>query len=104
MPGSDVKLFKSEPWQQFEDTFWEKTPGRSDKITHVEAYIARMLMAEKQKFLLLNRNAIFKEYKEFADDQAANGLSVQAEIETISEYVDIYKYLVGERKEKPTGC
>ena len=104
LPGSDVTLFKSELWQQFEKPFWEKTPGRSDKITHVEAYISRMLMAKKQKFLLSNRNAIFKEYKEFADDQAANGLSVQAEIETISEYVDIYKYLVGECKKNPLGA
>ena len=84
--------------------FGKKHPGRSDKITHVEAYIARMLMAKKQKFLLLNRNAIFKEYKEFANGQAANGLFVQAEIETISEYVDIYKYLVGECKKNPLGA
>ncbi len=98
LPGSDVELFESREWQQFEDTFWETTPGRSDNNTHVEAYIARMLMAKKQRFLLLNRNAIFKEYKSFAKGEAEKGLNVRAEIGTISEYVDIYKHLVGETK------
>ena len=104
LPGSDVELFKSGKWQQFEDTFWEKTTGRrKDNNTHVEAYIARMLMAKKQRFLLLNRNAIFKEYKSFAKDEAEKGLNVRAEIETISEYVDIYKHLVGETNRNPLG-
>ncbi len=102
VPGSDVELFDSLEWQQFEDTFWEGTPWtRSDKDTHVEAYIARMLMAKEKRFLLSNRNAIFKEYKSFADKEAEKGLDVRAEIETISEYVDIYKYIVGENQKNP---
>ncbi len=103
LPGLDVKLFNSLEWQQFEDIFWEDTPGRSDKNSHVEAYIARMLMAKKKQLLLLNRNAIFKEYKIFAEDVAKDGSGVSEEIETISEYVDIYKYLVGKNKRNPIG-
>ncbi len=102
--GSDVKLFNSPEWQQFEDPFWGETPGRSDNNKHVEAYIARMLMAKEKRILLLNRNAIFKEYKEFADKEAEKGLGVQDEIETISEYVEIYKYLVGASKKNPLGA
>ncbi len=103
LPGSDVKLFNSQEWQQFEYPFWEKTPGRSDNNTHIEAYIARMLMAKKKKLLLLNRNAIFREYKIFAKEEGEQGSGVQAEIEVISEYVELYKYLVGENKKNPLG-
>lgn len=102
MHGSDVKLFNSDEWQQFEDTFWEGTPwGRSDKGSHVEAYIARMLMTKKKKILSLKRDAIFKEYKDFAEEEKAKGLGVEAEIETISEYVNIYKYLIGAEHKNP---
>lgn len=103
VPGSDVELFNSPKWQQFENPFWEATPGRSDKTEHIEAYIGRMLMAKKKKLLPLNRNALFKKYKEFAEEEEQQGLDVKAEIETISEYVDIYKYLVGEEKRNPLG-
>lgn len=104
IPGSDVELFNSQEWQQFEDPFWEGEPGRSDKSTHIEAYIARMLMAEKKKLLPLNRNALFKKYKEFAEEEEQQGLGVREEIETISEYVDIYKYLVGEIERNPLSA
>ena len=105
-PGSDIKLFDSPLWQQFEDTFWEKHPGRSDENTHIEAYIARMLIVkkeEKQQYLLMDRNSIFKEYKKFAEIQKDLGISVSSEIEIISEYVNIYKYLVGEIRKNPLG-
>ncbi len=102
-PGNDVDLFNSPEWQQFEDTFWEETPGRSNKISHIESYIARMLMAKTQRDFLLNRNSIFKEYKKFAADEAASGLNTGAETKTISEYVDVYKYLVGKSKTNPLG-
>lgn len=101
LPGSDERLFNSPEWQQFENVFWEETPGRSDKTTHVEAYISRMLMTKRKQVLLLNRNAIFKEYKSFAKDESKKGLGVSDEIKTISEYVNIYKYLVGTSTQNP---
>lgn len=102
--GLDVELFHSPGWQQFEGTFWEETPGRSNKNSHVESYIARMLMAKKKRSLLLNRDAIFMEYKKFAEDEENKGLGVRAEIETLSEYRDTYKYLVGKEKTNPLGA
>lgn len=97
-PGSDVELFNSPQWQQFEDIFWEEQSGRRrDKTTHAEAYIARMLMAKKQQVLLLNRDSIFKDYKKFASEEEKAGRDVRTEIATISDYVPIYKHLVEEK-------
>lgn len=98
-----MKLFESDDWQQFEADFWEETPGRGDKNTHIEAYVARMMITKRQGLILLKRDAIFKEYKNFAKDEEGKGLDVRAEIRTISEYVDIYKYLVGENQKNPLG-
>lgn len=102
-PESDVKLFNDDLWQEFERPFWEEHPGRSNKNTHIEAYIARMLMAKNQQYLLMDRNSIFKEYKNFAERIRSSGKDVPEEIEIISEYVDVYKYLVGESDNNPIG-
>lgn len=101
--GSDESLFNSDLWQQFEDPFWEEYPRRSDKGTHIEAYIARMLRAKKRRYLLMDRNSIVREYKDFAKEQKNLGGSVSGEIETISEYVDVYKHLVGKTDRNPLG-
>ena len=103
--GLDVRLFNSDRWMQFEDPFWEKKHGqRKDGNTHVEAYMARMLMAKRKRFLPLSRNSIFKEYKDFANLEGCKALDVKTEIKTISEYVDTYKYLVGESNRNPLGA
>ena len=60
-----------------------------------------MLMAKKKRFLLSNRNSIFRDYKGFADEEKKKGLGVETEIQTISEYVNIYKYLVRKSKKNP---
>ena len=102
-PSIDIELFRSEAWQQFEHTFWEDAPGRSDKNTHVEAYIARMLMAKEKRLISSSRDPLFREYKKFAQKEKESGFDVRSEINTISEYVDIYKYLVGENRKNPLG-
>lgn len=104
-PSNDEKLFESDVWRQFEDPFWEKPAGqRADSNTHIEMYVALMLMAKTCKFQLLNRNSIFKEYKKFAYGLEELGENVDSELETISVYVDVYKYLVGKTDEKPQGA
>lgn len=100
---SSVELFKGKIWQEFENEFWEKTPGRSDNNTHIETYIARMLMAKNRQYLLMDRNSIFKEYKKFAERQEDLAVKVPRELEIISEYVDVYKYLMGETNRNPLG-
>lgn len=97
-PGSDVTLFNSDRWQQFEDPFWDGAPRRADKNTHIEAYIARMLTAKLRKYILLNRNSIVIHYKDLAETFAGD---VRKEIKSISEYVDVYKFLMGESNKNP---
>lgn len=101
--GSDEKLFYSKPWQQFEDPFWEESFGQIKKVTHIEAYIARMLRAKKKGYLSMERNSIVQEYKNFAQDQKKVTVSVSREIEAISEYVDVYKHLVDQNNTNPLG-
>ena len=105
-PELDVELFQSSTWQQFEEPFWgEETPWkRSDKDKHIEAYVPRMLMAKTNKLVALNRNDTFKAYKDFAKDEAKSGLGVRDEITTISEHVEIYKYLVGKITQNPVAA
>ena len=93
--GLDEQLFETDLWQQFEQPFWEGYPGKRDGgATHIEAYIARMLMAKERRYILLNRNSIVKAYKDkYAADPYIS--DVEKEVEDISSYVKLYKYLVG---------
>ena len=93
--GLDEELFDSKNWQELEEPFWEGHPGkREDSSTHIEMYIARMLMAKEGRYINLHRNSIVKAYK---DKYAQRGMtaSVEKEIAEISTYVPTYKYLVG---------
>ncbi len=93
--GLDVELFKSQRWNQLEKRFWEDYPHRSkgsERSNHIEAYIARMLVAKQKQPILFNRFAIFKTYKEFA--KGYKDVGVQAELESITKYVDLYKHLM----------
>ncbi len=92
--GLDEQLFETDQWQQFEQPFWEEFPGQRDKgVTHIEAYIARMLMAKEKKYILLNRNSIVKAYKEKYTVSTYMS-DVEKEVADISSYVKVYKYLV----------
>ncbi len=93
--GLDEDLFHSEQWQVLEDPFWERYPGaRDDGTTHIEMYIARMLMAKEGKYINLNRNSIVKAYKEKYAKENDMTANVKTEIAEISTYVPTYKYLV----------
>ena len=94
--GLDEHLFDSKKWQEFEEPFWEGHPGkRDDGPTHIEMYIARMLMAKEGRYINLHRNSIVKAYKaKYANAKREMTASVQKEIAEISTYVPIYKYLV----------
>ena len=90
----DVELFGNPDWQQLEKPYWgKKADSRKDGATHIEAYIARMLvakMAAKMKEdILFNRNDIFKTYKKFGDEYSL----IDDEIESLVEYVEVYRYL-----------
>lgn len=98
-PGRDVKLFWSPAWQQMEKPYWE---GKADnrKVgwnTHIEAYIARMLVAKMRKEFRFNRNEIFRTYKEFQQGFS----SVDEEISELVDYLDIYRYLDGDTERNP---
>ena len=89
-PGKDVELFETPSWQQLEKPYWgQKADSRKDGATHIQAYIARMLVAKMKEDILFNRNEIFKTYKEFSKKYS----SVDDEIKSLVEYVEIYRYL-----------
>ncbi len=99
--GEDEKLFKREEWQDLEDSYWEeKADGsKSGGSTHIEAYVARMLVAKMQKEIKFNLNSIFKNYKEFSKKYS----SIDEEIKSLVDYVDIYRSLDLEKKESYYG-
>ena len=89
--GKDVELFETPSWQQLEKPYWgEKADSRKDGATHIEAYIARMLVAKMKEDILFNRNDIFKTYKEFSKEYSS---SIDDEIKSLVEYVEVYRYL-----------
>jgi len=102
VPSKDVKLFESSDWQQMEKPYWE---GKADNRktgwnTHIEAYVARMLVAKMRKEFRFNRNEIFRTYKEFHKPFS----SVDEEIKALVDYLDIYQYLDGGTERKPDGA
>ena len=99
-PGLDETLFHDTKWQQFESPFWEIDFNKKGDNKHIEEYISRMLVAKKKRFMLLTRNSIYREYKKFFIN-SENVIGVKKEIESISEYVDVYKYVVGETLKNP---
>ena len=86
-PDKDQKLFDGE-WQQLEHPDWGDMANR--KNTHIEAYIARMLVAKTSKEFNFNTIDIFNTYKQFADRFANN---IDEEIRQLMEYTELYKYL-----------
>jgi len=99
-PGLDETLFHDTKWQQFESPFWEGDFNKKGDNKHIEEYISRMLVAKKKHFMLLTRNSIYREYKKFFIN-SESVIGVKKEIESISEYVDVYKYVVGETIKNP---
>ena len=110
-PERDKELFDSEIWQQLEKPFWEELSGKRavDKAnTHLEAYVARMLMVQLAKMkdkkdkeieFRFNRTDIFKNYKSFSRKHE----NVEKEIAIATEYVNIYRYLVFETDTNPVN-
>lgn len=102
--NKDVDLFNMPIWQKLEDPYWDEAAGqrtKGDQNTHIEAYIARMLVAKmRDENIKFNRNDIFKAYKKFSN----NYPKVVEEVESVGEYTDIYKYLAtGTEKNPVTG-
>jgi len=100
--GKDVELFRSSAWQRMEKPYWE---GKADnrKVgwnTHIEAYVARMLVAKMRQEFRFNRNEIFRTYKEFHKAFS----SIDEEIKELVDYLDIYRYLDGDTERKPDGA
>lgn len=103
-PNKDVELFNMLLWQQLERPQWEASAGQrtsKEKNTHIEAYIARMLVAKtKDDTIKFNRNDIFKAYKKFSKKYKND---VVREVESVIEYIDIYKYLAAMEDEYPVA-
>ena len=100
-PGMDEELFDTSSWQQLEGPYWE---GKADNqkvnwTTHIEAYVARMLVTKMRKGILFNRNSIFRTYKEFCEGFS----SIDEEIGSLVDYVDVYQYLDADMGRNPAG-
>ena len=52
--GKDEELFNKPKWQQLEEPYWEEKADnrKSDWTTHIEVYIARMLVASIKKLFV----------------------------------------------------
>lgn len=90
--GRDVRLFGSTAWRQLEKPYWE---GKADNrkvgwATHIEAYIARMLVAKLREVIKFDRNSIFKAYKTFGGRYDG---APEEEVRSLAEHVDVYRYL-----------
>ena len=100
-PGMDQELFYTSSWQQLEEPYWEEKADNQkvNWTTHIEAYVARMLVAKMRKSMLFNRNSIFRTYKEFRKGFS----SIDEEIGALVDYVDIYQYLDADMGRNPAG-
>ena len=89
--GLDEKLFNKSEWQKLENPYWEKKADnrKVDGATHIQAYIARTLVAKMQREILFNRNSIFSAYKEFGMRHPSR----VEEINSLAEHANIYQYL-----------
>ena len=95
----DVELFNNDLWQQLEQPYWEEKATRT-RTNHIENYIYRMLVAKlKDKNMRFNRNDIFKSYKKFAEKYD----KVEVEIESMTEYIEIYQYLASKELPKQSS-
>lgn len=101
--GEDQRLFDTDAWQQFEKPYWEKKADNqlNNWSTHIEAYIARMLVAQMRTNFSFKRNEIFRTYKKFCEDRKFP--SIEEEIKTLGCYVDVYKYLDKEIEINPVA-
>lgn len=101
--GGDQRIFKSKNWRQFELDFWNDNAG-TRRYTHIEQYVARMLIAKRHKPLDPGHlNQVVSAYRDYADGLQRAGVRIEREVERISEYVPTYKYLVGKTNENPLG-
>ena len=98
----DVELFRQPNWKSLETPYWEdKSDQRKGRSTHIDAYVARMLVAEMRATVGFNRNGTFKAYKEFSGK--FRNSSVQDEIAALVRYTDTYRYLDGEIEQNPVA-
>lgn len=88
--GLDEDLFYGADWQQLEEPYWEghADGSKANPSTHIEAYIARMLVAKEKKSLIFNRNSIFKTYKE-----CYNKIAIRDVIPDMVRHTKTYQYL-----------
>lgn len=100
-PEKDVELFNSVTWQNLENPYWEKKAdrGRAKSSIHIEAYIARMLVAKMQEHILFDRNSIFNTYQKFAKKYS----SIDNEIISLASYTGTYQYLDSHTNRNPIG-
>ena len=89
--GRDERLFNSRDWQMLEEHYWEgKADGKKkDGQTHIEAYVARMLVATMEQEVLFGRNEIFKTYQKFSRKFS----SIEEEVKALGRYTSTYRYL-----------
>ena len=89
--GMDEELFNTDIWQQLEKPYWEDSASqREGESPHIEAYVARMLVARMKKEIRFNPSDIFRSYKKFADGFSND---IGKEIGELVRYADIYRFL-----------
>lgn len=99
-PGLDKELFYGKDWQQLEEPYWEKAAdgNKVNPTPHIDAYIARMLLAKKRSSFLFNRNSIFETYK-----KCYQNTPIRDVIPDMIRYTGIYQYLDTGEGDNPLG-
>lgn len=91
--NGDQAIFDSKEWQTFEDPFWETSPEKRRKETHVEIYIPRMMIAKLPgKTIKFSRNLVVKAYREEFAPEFGNE-NILAEVRELIDYADLYRDL-----------
>ena len=88
--GLDEELFDKDNWQELERPYWEETAEqRTHHTPHIEAYIARMLVAKMKREISFSTSAIFATYQDFHKECS----SIEEEIRSLASYTKVYKHL-----------
>ena len=105
--GKDEELFGTQAWQGLEHRYWADYAdlAKTNRTTHIEAYIARMLVAERafDGNVRFDRNNIVETYRsKFAKRYS----SIDDEIKNLVRYTGVYLHLARKDEEEamPAGA
>ena len=104
--GLDIELFNMPAWKMLEKPYWEERADnrRNNWATHIEAYVARMLVAQMRRGLGFDRNPIFTAYKEFSGKFPEDDSGIRKEITETVRYTGTYRYLHSKKEKNPVSA